>query len=106
VSPTSLWPPNHKLAQITASITVSDICDPHPTVRLVSITSNEPDNGLGDGDTVDDIQQANLGTDDRSFQLRSERSGGGNGRVYTVTYEASDGSGNKTVRQATVTVSH
>lgn len=104
VAPTSLWPPNHKLAQITASITVSDICDPNPTVRVVSITSNEPDNGLGDGDTTDDIQEATFGTDDRSFLLRSERSGGGNGRVYTVTYEASDASGNKTVRQATVTV--
>jgi hypothetical protein len=106
LSPTTMWPPNHKMAQITASITVSDVCDPHPTVRVISITSNEPDNGLGDGDTQDDIQQATFGTDDRTFLLRSERSGGGNGRVYTVTYEASDGSGNKTVRQATVTVRH
>jgi hypothetical protein len=106
LSPTTLWPPNHKLAQITATITVSDICDPNPTVRVISITSNEPDNGLGDGDTTEDIQQANLGTDDRTFLLRSERSGNGNGRVYTVTYEASDASGNKTVRQATVTVRH
>ncbi|MBY0278876.1 HYR domain-containing protein [Candidatus Binatia bacterium] len=104
LAPTSLWPPNHKLAQITASITVSDVCDPNPTVRVISITSNEPDNGLGDGDTTDDIQQASFGTDDRAFLLRSERSGRGNGRVYTVTYEASDASGNKTVRQATVTV--
>lgn len=105
LSPTTLWPPNHKLAQIIASITVSDVCDPNPTVRVVSITSNEPDNGLGDGDTTADIQEATLGTDDRTFLLRSERSGNGNGRVYTVTYEASDASGNKTVRQATVTVS-
>ena len=105
LSPTTLWPPNHKLAQITASITVSDVCDPNPTVRVISITSNEPDNGLGDGDTQEDIQEATLGTDDRTFLVRSERSGNGNGRVYTVTYEASDASGNKTVRQATVTVS-
>lgn len=104
VSPTGLWPPNHKLAQITASITVSDICDPNPTVRLISITSNEPDNGVGDGNTSDDIQEAELGTDDRSFLLRSERSGPGDGRVYTITYEASDASGNTTVREATVTV--
>lgn len=106
VSPTTLWPPNHKLAQINASITVSDICDPSPTVRLISITSNENDNGVGDGNTSEDIQEATLGTDDRTFLLRSERSGPGNGRVYTVTYEASDASGNTTVRQATVTVRH
>jgi len=106
LSQNSLWPPNHKLATITASITVSDNCDPNPKVRLVSITSNEPDDGLGDGDTANDIQGATIGTDDRTFQLRAERSGRGTGRVYTVTYEASDASGNTTTRQATVSVPH
>jgi hypothetical protein len=106
LSPTVLWPPNHKLVEITASITVRDVCDPNPTVRLVSITSNEPDNGQGDGDTTGDIQGAAIGTDDRTFLLRSERSGPGGGRVYTVTYEASDHSTppNTTRRTATVTV--
>ncbi len=106
LSQTTLWPPDHKLALIRASITVSDICDATPTVRLVSITSNEPDNGLGDGDTQGDIQGAVFGADDREFYLRSERSGTGAGRVYTVTYEARDASGNTTVRQAVVTVAH
>src|SRR5262249_13436868 len=103
LAPTVLWPPDHKLVTITATITVSDTCDPHPTIRLVSITSNEPDNGLGDGDQPDDIQ-AVFDTDDRVFLLRSERGGLGGGRVYTVTYEASDASGNKTTRQADVNV--
>ena len=104
LSPTVLWPPNHKLVPITATIAVSDICDPHPTVRLVSIKSNEPDNGLGDGDTVGDVQEATFGTDDRTFLLRAERSGTGSGRVYTVTYQAGDASGNTTTKTATVTV--
>jgi hypothetical protein len=104
LSPTVLWPANHKLVEITATITVTDTCDPNPTVRLVSIKSNEPDNGLGDGDQPNDIQEANFGTDDRVFLLRAERSGLGNGRVYTVTYEASDASGNTTTKQATVSV--
>jgi len=104
LSPTVLWPPNHKLVPITATITVKDKCDPHPTVKLVSITSNEPDNGLGDGDTTGDIQGAALQTDDREFLLRSERSGPGGGRVYTVIYEARDASGNTTRKEATVTV--
>ena len=38
--------------------------------------------------------------------LRSERSGKGSGRVYTITYSATDASGHTTVRQATVTVPH
>ena len=106
LSQSSLWPPNHKLVTITASITVTDNCDPNPRVRLVSITSNEPDDGRGDGHTAGDVQGAAIGTDDRTFQLRAERSGRGTGRVYTVTYEASDASGNTTTQQATVSVSH
>ena len=88
LSPTTLWPPNHKLRKINASITVSDICDANPTVLLSSVTSNEPDNGAGDGNTINDIQGAALGTDDREFRLRAERSGLGTGRVYAATYEA------------------
>ena len=104
LSPTMLWPPNHKLVPITATITVTDVCDPHPTVKLVSIKSSEPDNGLGDGDTTEDIQGAKFGTDDLSFLLRAERRGGGPGRTYTVIYEATDASGNSSQNKATVTV--
>jgi endo-1,4-beta-xylanase len=73
-------------------------------VRLVSITSNESDIGLGDGDTSNDIQGASFGQDDREFRLRAERSGTGSGRIYTITYAVTDGSGNSTLGQATVQV--
>src|SRR5262249_13904447 len=86
VSPARLSPPSHKLIPITATIVPTDTCDASPVVRLVSITSNEPDNGLGDGDQPDDIQQAAFDTDDRQFLLRKERGGTGPGRVYTITY--------------------
>jgi len=106
LAPTLLWPPNHKLHQINATISASDVCDADPTVTLVSITSDEPDNGAGDGNTTADIQNAILGSDDRAFHLRAERQGGGDGRVYTVTYQAADDSGNTTAEQATVQVPH
>jgi hypothetical protein len=106
VSPKILWSPNHQLVTITATLVATDTCDASPAIRLVSITSNEPDNGQGDGDTSQDVQGALFGTDDRQFLLRAERSGGGSGRVYTVTYEAADDSGNVTVAQATVSVPH
>jgi hypothetical protein len=106
VSPARLSPPNHKLVPITATVVATDTCDGSPVVWLVSITSNEADNGGGDGDTTDDIQGESFGTDDRQFLLRSERSGKGSGRVYTITYSATDASGNTTVRQAIVTVPH
>ena len=102
----SLWPPNHKLVTINATVTVTDICDPSPTFVLTSITSNEPVNGTGDGDTSPDIVGADFGTPDASFQLRSERSGGGNGRIYTIVYTASDAAGNHTSQTVHVTVAH
>ena len=106
VSPTSLWPPNHKFRPVTATLETSDICDASPAIRLVSITSDEPGDGQGDGSTSPDVQGAAFGTDDRAFLLRAERSGNGGGRVYTITYEAEDDSGNVTMRQATVSVAH
>ncbi len=106
LSSDTLWPPNHKLVPIAATVQVSDNCDPNPTVRLISITSNEPDNGLGDGDTANDIQDATTGTDDRSFSLRAERAGKGDGRVYTATYHSTDVSGNGTTAAEYVTVPH
>lgn len=106
LSPNSLWPPNHKMVDITANITVTDACDAKPTVQLLSITSSEPVNSTGDGNTSPDIAGATFGTDDRAFQLRAERKGNGNGRVYTVTYSAQDASGNRAQQIATVTVAH
>ncbi len=103
---TVLWPPNHKLATINATVTVADICDPDPTFQLISIVSNELDNGLGDGDTANDIQGADYGTADTQFQLRSERQGGGSGRRYTITYRAFDHTGNHTDAVVVVRVPH
>ena len=66
--------------------------------------SNEPDNGLGDGDTIDDIQDAALGTPDTEISLRAERQGSGDSRIYTVTYTATDASNNGDQAVAVVVV--
>jgi hypothetical protein len=104
LSKTELWPPNHNLAPITATITISDDFDPYPKVVLVSIVSNEPDSGQGDGDATNDLQGAAFGTDDRSFMLRAERSGIGSGRIYTITYRVTDAAGNARIVIAEVVV--
>ncbi len=101
VEPNVLWPPNHTMVEITPTWTASDNCDESPDVTLVSITSNEEDDAKGDGHTSDDIQ-----VDDNGIWLRAERSGKRAGRVYTITYQAVDGSGNVTVQSATVSVPH
>jgi hypothetical protein len=108
VSPDMLWPPNHKMVNITATVMVSDICDVAPSVVLTSVTSDEPDDakGSGDGKTVNDIQGVDIGTKDYEFQLRAERAGKGDGRVYTITYTVTDVSGNSASASATVVVLH
>ncbi len=102
VTPNMLWPPNHKMVEITPSWTVSDECDQSPDVSLVGIVANEGDNTIGDGHTTDDIQI----NEDGSIFLRSERSGTGTDRIYTITYQAVDDCGNTTVRSATVSIPH
>jgi hypothetical protein len=103
-SPSMLWPPNHKMVNVHATVRVDD-CGP-VTITLLSVTSNEPDNGLGDGDTVGDIQDAYAGTADFDFALRAERAGGGSGRVYTIVYKVVDEVGLETIATGTVKVPH
>jgi len=104
LSPGVLWPANDRLVRVTATIQVGDACDPHPDVRLVSITST--DAGYGDGHPAADIVGAEFGTDDRAFLLRAERSGRGTGRVYTVKYSATDKAGNVAEAMQVITVPH
>jgi len=104
VSPSVLWPPNHKLVTIHAIVAV-DECGPY-TVTLVSVTSSEPDNGTGDGDTEGDIQGVDTSTADDEFALRAERSGGGPGRVYTAVYKVVDAVGLETFATASIRVPH
>jgi hypothetical protein len=101
-----LWPPNHKLVEVHATVLVEDECDPNPVFALVSIINSEPDNGTGDGDRPHDIQNTEYGTADVDFSLRSERAGTGDGRTYTITYVATDSSGNETECTAEVLVPH
>jgi hypothetical protein len=98
-----LWTPTHqyqtvKVADLIAS--ASDDCDFTVNLGKVvisQVTSDEPEDiaGGGDGRTLNDIV---IGADCKSVQLRAERDGNGNGRVYTITFRVRDASGNtKTV---------
>jgi serine protease len=95
--PTMLWSPNHDYRTIAIAdldIMVADTCDPTVTAQdvvIVSVTSDEAENGTGDGNTMNDMI---IGPDCNTVQLRAERAGSGNGRVYTLRLEVMDASGN------------
>jgi hypothetical protein len=105
----TLWPPNHKYATVKVTDLVAsavDTCDPGVgigSVRIAGVTSDEPNNSGGDGNTTNDIL---IAADCKSVQLRSERMGNGNGRVYTITFKVTDASGNVSTATAKVTVPH
>jgi uncharacterized lipoprotein YddW (UPF0748 family) len=93
-----LWPPIHQMVTIRVSYDVSDNCGTVTT--SLSVTSNEPENGLGDGDTAPDFTVVN----NHEVELRAERSPFSDGRVYTVTVTAVDASGNTSTQSIDVTV--
>jgi len=99
LSHASLWPANHHYVDVNASFLTSN---DGAVVSLVSVTSNEPDNGLGDGDTANDI----VIVDNDTIQLRAERSGTGDGRIYTITYQVTNSCGATVTVTSTVTVPH
>jgi len=99
-TPDLLWPPDHRLVPVTVSVTATDNCDPAPVCRIASVASNEPVNGLDDGDTAPDW----VITGDLTLDLRAERAGSGVGRIYTITISCADASGNASEAAALVTV--
>lgn len=102
VSPATLWSPNHEMVRIDTNVSATDDQDPNPIIKFVGVTVNEPDDGQGDGNTANDVKI----TQDGQIYLRAERSGSGSGRFYTITYQATDNSGNVGFGTADVVVPH
>ncbi len=105
------------MVTVNATINVKDNYDPSPEIKLVSVTSSNP--------APNDVQGAGIGTDDRQFSVLAKPALGAPPapsvwgsflslwrpapssvipKTYTVTYSATDGSGNKALSQATITV--
>jgi hypothetical protein len=95
-----LWNQNHQLENIT----IQGVTDPDGdkiTIRILNVTSDEPtlDNYYSQTYAPDAF---GIGTD--TAQLRAERLPYGNGRVYNVTFVASDGRGGETIGSVQVYV--
>ena len=95
VDPAVLWPPNHKMVPVSLQVTATG--DPSPECRIDSATSNEPGIVTGEDDWVV--------TGSLTMDLRAERAGSGNGRVYTINVTCTNTSGSVS-RRISVNVPH
>lgn len=97
------WPPNHQYETVTVKdfvLSASDSCNSgvnRSTVYISQVTSDEAENGNDSGNTLNDII---IAADCKSVRLRVEREGGGDGRVYTITFKVKDAAGNSTTATA------
>jgi uncharacterized repeat protein (TIGR01451 family) len=96
-TPITFWPPNHQYRTVNVTDlvqSVSDSCDVTlavSSVVITQVTSDEAENDAGDGNTLNDII---IGANCKSVQLRAERSGSGDGRVYSIKLKVLDSWGN------------
>jgi hypothetical protein len=93
-SPSTLWPPNHKLVPVTINYTPLDNCSIQSC--KLSVVSSEL---LSDPSDVQVV-------DSHHLLLATDRLGSGPGRTYTTTITCTDPTGNSTSSQTVVTVPH
>lgn len=100
----NLWPPNHKFHRITVDdcVSVSDDCQTNLEAEFIWASSDEPVDDIGDGHHAPDIKVS----DCNAVELRAERQGPKNGRVYKLGVRVVDAAGNAAESVCTVVVDH
>jgi hypothetical protein len=99
-----LWPPNHKMHSIAVEdcVGIQDACQPDLKGEFVWASSDEPVDDLGDGHFGPDIAVDDCG----HLQVRAERQGPKDGRVYKLGVRVVDSAGNATESSCQVIVDH
>jgi hypothetical protein len=96
-----LWPPNHEWRYFSVEDCLEQMHACDGDAKIVRITSDEPVNSTGDGNTAPDIK-----CDKDSFAVRAERKGNSDGRVYVVHIELEDHHHHKKDAVCVVEVDH
>ncbi len=101
-----LWPGNHKYVRFDLGqdilVDATDVCDDSLDIRIADVQSNQPDNERGDGNTLHDAV-----FNDGALCVRAERAGTiKTDRVYTITIDVADDSGNVAQGTAWIRVAH
>jgi hypothetical protein len=93
-NPSVLWPPNHKMVDVTVNYNTTDNCG-QPACQISSVTCNEL------------ISSSNYTiVDGHHVKLSADRLGSGNGRIYTISITCADAPGNLSSQAVKVTVPH
>jgi len=87
-----IWPPDHKMVPVTIMGLTSDPTLMPVAVTITAIHQDEPVNALGSGNTAPDGMIVNTSTGSTAY-VRAERAGSGTGRIYWITFTATDQSG-------------
>ena len=98
-SPNVLKPADHKMVAVTVTAIASDTCSA-ATCKITGVTSNQPVEGVGSGNTAPDWQI----TGDLTVNLRRERSPMNEPRTYTLAIACKDASDNTATTSVSVTV--
>ncbi len=99
-TPDAIWPPSHQMVAVSVRVSATDDSGETPVCAVTHVTSSEPDNNSGDGNTHGDT--AILGP--LAVTVRAERSGPVGARLYAVNVECRDGSGNAATSAGAVRV--
>lgn len=101
-SRSTLWPPQHQMVPVSLWLNYDSMPVPFSSVRIVSVTSNEPETGLWTDDNGSDWEITD--SENLKLSLRAERDDKGNGRIYTIWIEGRDARGGDYLCSTTITV--
>ncbi len=96
----SVWPPNHKYKSISID-GVTDADGDETIITIDSIQQDEAVDAKGSGKTAPDGE-----IDGDTANIRAERTGNGDGRIYEISFTADDGLGGVCSGSVTVGVPH
>ncbi|MBI4654694.1 MAG: Ig-like domain-containing protein [Nitrospirae bacterium] len=99
-----IWPPNHKFVDV-GIVGVTDPDGDPVIITITTITSDEPTATIKGAGGITHAPDA-MGVGTSTANLKAERSGLGNGRVYEISFIANDGKGGKSEGKVQVRVPH